>query len=245
MDPFPPRVFECVVVWSGKAARYRASVAASGLRLFGLTNLMLLGAVVGGVFPSSTLFPLTLSLSLGAGAVGVFPSTFKARYRASVAAGGGSGEEERNVKWFRGGLVCKAHRLVYHSTLGWRVIKKKKKEERTLSEMAPRWIEVLFFFFFFTLVTGPRRSLNHKVSDARVYESQIRARLGTPARFDRARGPPRGEPERGCFRATGRTMPLREWRCSATLDATQGQMDGFLSQLPYKCHQNRVASVGY
>jgi len=26
----------------------------------------------------------------------------------------------------RGGLVFKAHRLVYHSTLGWRVIKKKK-----------------------------------------------------------------------------------------------------------------------
>ena len=32
----------------------------------------------------------------------------------------------RNVKRFRGGLVFKAHRLVYHSTLGWRVIKKKK-----------------------------------------------------------------------------------------------------------------------
>jgi len=30
------------------------------------------------------------------------------------------------VKRFRGGLVFKAHRLVYHSTLGWRVIKKKK-----------------------------------------------------------------------------------------------------------------------
>jgi len=28
------------------------------------------------------------------------------------------------------------------------------------------------------------------------------------------------------------------------LEATQGQMDGFFSQLPYKCHQNRVASVG-
>ena len=28
--------------------------------------------------------------------------------------------------WFRGGLVFKAHRLVYHSTLGLRVIKKKK-----------------------------------------------------------------------------------------------------------------------
>ena len=32
----------------------------------------------------------------------------------------------RNVKRFRRGLVFKAHRLLYHSTLGWRVIKKKK-----------------------------------------------------------------------------------------------------------------------
>jgi len=31
------------------------------------------------------------------------------------------------AKRFRGGHVFKAHRLVYHSTLGWRVIKKKKK----------------------------------------------------------------------------------------------------------------------
>jgi len=30
------------------------------------------------------------------------------------------------VKRFRGGLVFKAHRLVYHPTLGSRVIKKKK-----------------------------------------------------------------------------------------------------------------------
>jgi len=30
------------------------------------------------------------------------------------------------VKRFRGGLVFKAHRLVYHSTLGLRVIQKKK-----------------------------------------------------------------------------------------------------------------------
>ena len=29
---------------------------------------------------------------------------------------------------FRGGLVFKARRLVYHSTLGWRVIQKKKNE---------------------------------------------------------------------------------------------------------------------
>ena len=36
----------------------------------------------------------------------------------------------RNVNRFRGGLVFKAHRLVYHSTLGLRVIKKKKKSSR-------------------------------------------------------------------------------------------------------------------
>ena len=39
------------------------------------------------------------------------------------------------------------------------------------------------FFFLFTLVTGPRRSLRLKLSDARVYEPQIRARLGTTAHF--------------------------------------------------------------
>jgi len=33
----------------------------------------------------------------------------------------------RNVNRFRGGLVFKAHRLVYRSTLGSRVTKKKKK----------------------------------------------------------------------------------------------------------------------
>jgi len=33
---------------------------------------------------------------------------------------------DRNVQRFRGGLIFKAHRLVYHSTQGLRVIKKKK-----------------------------------------------------------------------------------------------------------------------
>ena len=32
----------------------------------------------------------------------------------------------RNVQRFRGGLVFKAHRLLHHSTLALRVIKKKK-----------------------------------------------------------------------------------------------------------------------
>ena len=36
----------------------------------------------------------------------------------------------RNVNRFRGGLVFKAHRLVYYSTLGLRVIKEKKREEK-------------------------------------------------------------------------------------------------------------------
>ena len=30
----------------------------------------------------------------------------------------------------------------------------------------------------------------------------------------------------------------------STLETTQGQIDGCFSQLPYKCHQHRVASVG-
>ena len=38
----------------------------------------------------------------------------------------------RNVKRFRGGLVLKAHRLLYHSTLGSRASKKKKRRSRTV-----------------------------------------------------------------------------------------------------------------
>jgi hypothetical protein len=34
------------------------------------------------------------------------------------------------VKWFRRGLVFKAHILLYRSTLGLRVIKKKRREEQ-------------------------------------------------------------------------------------------------------------------
>jgi len=30
----------------------------------------------------------------------------------------------------------------------------------------------------------------------------------------------------------------------SALEATQGQIDGFFSQLPYKCHLEEVASVG-
>jgi len=40
---------------------------------------------------------------------------------------------------------------------------------------------LLLLSFFFTLVTGPRRSSSLQLSDKRVYEPQIRARLGTTA----------------------------------------------------------------
>ena len=45
------------------------------------------------------------------------------------------------------------------------------------------WMHIIRFFFFFTLVTGPRRSLSLKLSDAKVYEPQIRARLVIIAHF--------------------------------------------------------------
>ena len=38
------------------------------------------------------------------------------------------------MNWFRGGLVFKAHRLLYHPTLGSRVIKKKKKYLRDVDQ---------------------------------------------------------------------------------------------------------------
>ena len=79
-------------------------------------------------------------------------------------------------------LVFKAHRLVYHSTLGLRVIKKKKKKS----------------------VTDLARS--------EVMKS-------------------------GSDMPSGRSSMF-------TVISTQGQIDGFFSQLPYNCHQNRVASVG-
>jgi len=73
-----------------------------------------------------------------------------------------------------------------------------------------------FFFFFFTLVTGPSRSLGLKLSDTRVYEPQIRARLGTGMRVQGRRltalsdrtdeGGPRG-PLALAYAAAGRSRP--------------------------------------
>jgi len=55
-----------------------------------------------------------------------------------------------NMNRFRGGLVFTAHRLVYHSTLGLRVIKKKKKSTPPGDVLVRRAAEEersIFFFF--------------------------------------------------------------------------------------------------
>ena len=43
----------------------------------------------------------------------------------------------RNVQRFRGGLVFKAHRLLYHSTLGLRVIKKSRRNVAHTRQTGP------------------------------------------------------------------------------------------------------------
>ena len=46
----------------------------------------------------------------------------------------------------------------------------------------------------------------------------------------------------GCFALR---PPRRRWRqLSSGLETTQGQIHGLFSEIPYKFHQNRVASVG-
>ena len=72
----------------------------------------------------------------------------------------------RNVQWFRGGLVFKAHRIVYNSSRGSRVIKKKKVlgtasarsvgAVRVLTLLPLRWksvkcLGILLLLFFIAL----------------------------------------------------------------------------------------------
>ena len=45
--------------------------------------------------------------------------------------------------------------------------------------------------------------------------------------------------------STNSTRASANPRQSLTLEATQGQIDGFISQLPYKCYLEEVASVGH
>jgi len=70
--------------------------------------------------------------------------------------------------------------------------------------------------FFITLVTGPRRALSLNLSNTRVHEPQIRARLGTTAHlcrvvFLKLRAVPTGSDGKGRAGplAGGRRDPLR------------------------------------
>ena len=56
------------------------------------------------------------------------------RERGSQSEGGWGNNYFRNVKRFRGGLVFKAHRLVYHSSSN------KDEEERRLGRTPLRWV---------------------------------------------------------------------------------------------------------
>ena len=54
-----------------------------------------------------------------------------------------------------------------------------------------------------------------------------------------------GAPGARCRAACSSLTPEHSTcRATPTLESTQGQFDGFFSQLPYKCFQNQVASVG-
>ena len=74
----------------------------------------------------------------------------------------------RNVQWFRGGLVFKAHRLVYHPPLGLRVIKK-KRQYLVLLEVRAREDGAVDL--------EPRRERPHQFHPAR--RLAVRSSLGT------------------------------------------------------------------
>ena len=98
---------------------------------------------------------------------------FENNYFTEMCSGSGAGSYLRLIDF------------VYHSTLGLRVIKKKKISwwvNTTSVELFWSMGGRSNFFFFFTLFTEPR-SLHLNLSDTRVYEPQIRAQLGTTAHF--------------------------------------------------------------
>ena len=81
------------------------------------------------------MLPAGISPGLSQPPPGVLPTSgsggwFRRSPEASNHPGGGPSVSPYPPALFRGGLVFKAHRLVYHSTLGVRVIKKKKKKSR-------------------------------------------------------------------------------------------------------------------
>ena len=128
-----------------------------------------------------------------------------------VVIGGAVIKEGRVVQRFRGGLVFKAHRLLHHSTLGLRVIKKKKKVvigPRQIRGPTSAWRlrEIAEFYDSkrpcVNLHVGPFDEKSHRpygrkfpgtfiflpfssleLSDSEVYNPYTRALLGTASHF--------------------------------------------------------------
>jgi len=109
------------------------------------------------------------------------------------------------VQRFRSGLVFKAHRLLYHSTLGLRVINKKKNDTR--QPMRLKWrrghrgaLQLLLKAAFNAsmCVPGPVRGNNTlatKVSalESGLFPSPVAKREWRPTLVQEAKGPPAGE----------------------------------------------------
>ena len=77
------------------------------------------------------------------------------------------------------------------------------------------------------------RSLYHSILSSRVIKKKKTTSESAPAARRTATE---------CSSSSATAFARRERQ--TTRERTQGQIDGFLSQVPCKCHQNRVASVG-
>ena len=77
------------------------------------------------------------------------------------------------------------------------------------------------------MASGPEHRVLARARGTRPLQERRRL-LPLPVR--RADGPP--------------LRPRSPLPLPAAVEATQGQIDGLFSRLPYKCHQNRVAYVG-
>ena len=83
----------------------------------------------------------------------------------------------RNVQRFRGGLVFKAQRLLYHSTLGLRVIQKKKKKQHLIPLHAKLEDESSSLVDHWS-ITGRCLSKNWRMCT--IYPNPVRAEQGAP-----------------------------------------------------------------
>ena len=124
-----------------------------------------------------------------------------------------------HVQRFRGDLVFEAHRLWYHSTLGSRVINKKKKKKRSWprpsADSDPQADCKSPRLFVFTFDTGDERPLSLKLSNFLNLKSNDTYGF---ASYERARLDLIG----GTFGRSGSSLPV----------LTRGWMTGVVAYAP-------------